>query len=148
MRSILRHVTVCNQAYARLPFFQFLRDESLTPVERLAFVPCMAPFILDFGDLNRHVLRDPSSDDPLQGLVNAHTQEDDHHWPWYLDDLATLGYDEPQRRTDLLRDLYSDRLATNRLLAGRLAHLIVDATPAERLVTSRRSKRPATSCSS
>ena len=38
----------------------------------------MAPFIMDFGDLNRFVLRDESSTDPLQLLVNAHTREDEH----------------------------------------------------------------------
>jgi hypothetical protein len=36
--------------------------------------------------------------------------------------------------TDVLRDLYGDRLAVNRLLASKLAHLVADATPIERLV--------------
>ena len=58
------------RAYSTRPFFQFLRDESYTARERLAFVPCMAPFVLDFGDLNAHVLRDETSTDPLQALVN------------------------------------------------------------------------------
>jgi hypothetical protein len=34
-----------------------------------------------FGDLNRHVLRVEPTDDPLLQAINAHTYEDDHHWP-------------------------------------------------------------------
>lgn len=125
---------MAKRAYANLPFFDFLRDESIPPRQRLAFVPCMAPFILDFGDLNRFVMRDETSSDPLQQLVNVHTYEDDHHWPWYLEDLERLGYDDPRPTPDVLRDLYSDRTKVNRMLATKLAHLLYPATPAERLV--------------
>jgi hypothetical protein len=134
MRTVLRTILAAKREYARLPFFEFLRDESLTPRQRLAFVPCMAPFILDFGDLNRHVMRDECSTDPLQALVNRHTYEDDHHWPWYLEDLATLGHDDARPMPEVLRDLYGERTTVNRLLAGRLAHLLYDAPPIERLV--------------
>ena len=134
MREILHAIHAAKDDYARLPFFRFLRDESMPPRDRLAFVPCMAPFIMDFGDLNRYVLRDASSDDPYQQLVNEHTFEDDHHWPWYLEDVAALGHDRSRPTTDVLRELYSDRMAVNRLLASKLAHLVADATPIERLV--------------
>lgn len=120
--------------YSTLPFFEFLRDESVAPRDRLAFVPCMAPFIMDFGDLNVHVLRDESSLDPHQRLVNMHTYEDDHHWPWYLEDLQRLGFDRRAAISDTLRELYGERTAVNRLLAARLAHLLFDASPMERLV--------------
>jgi hypothetical protein len=134
MRSVLRHIAAAKRTYAAEPFFEFLRDGSCAPRDRLRFVPCMAPFIMDFGDLNRYILRDESSTDPLQQLVNAHSREDDHHWPWYLDDLALLGHDGPRRPTDVLRDLYSDRMAVGRLLAGRLARLVEVASPLERLI--------------
>jgi hypothetical protein len=134
MRTVLRHVMAAKRAYSTLPFFDFLRDESLTPRQRLAFVPCMGPFILDFGDLNTYVLRDESSSHPHQALVNLHTYEDDHHWPWYLDDLAQLGHDRHRPTTEVLRAIYSDRTAVNRMLSARLAHLILGATPTERLV--------------
>jgi hypothetical protein len=134
MRHVLRAIHAAKREYSRLPFFDFLRDESIAPRQRLAFVPCMAPFIMDFGDLNRYVMRDESSDDSLQALVNAHTYEDDHHWPWYLDDLAALGHDERRSTTDVLRELYGEGMAVNRLLAAKLAHLVLDATPIERLV--------------
>lgn len=122
------------RAYSTLPFFGFLEDDTIGARERLGFMPCMAPFIMDFGDLNKYVMRDESSDDPVQHLVNLHSYEDDHHWPWYLEDLDRLGYDAPQSPSELLGALYSDRHKVNRMLASRLAHLLFGATPVERLV--------------
>ena len=122
------------RAYSSLPFFAFLADDSIEPRRRLGFVPCMAPFIMDFGDLNKFVMRDESTDDPHQHLVNLHTYEDDHHWPWYLEDLDRLGYDSAQSPSDLLATLYSERYQVNRMLASRLAHLLFAANPVERLV--------------
>lgn len=133
MKTVLQHILRRKREYARAPFFDFLRDERLTVAERLAFYPCMAPFILAFGDLNRYVLRDEPSDDPHQRIINAHTHEDDHHWPWYLEDFAKLGHDRPGRPVHTMQHLWSDASACNRLLSHRLAHLIWGATPAVRL---------------
>lgn len=134
MRAVMNAIFDAKRAYEKLPLFQFLRDEAMTPRERLGFYPCMAPFILAFGDLNKYVLRDERSNDPYQRLVNAHTYEDDHHWPWYLEDYATLGFDALQPMTEALRFLYSDETKVNRMLSAKLAHLIFGATPLERLV--------------
>jgi hypothetical protein len=93
----------------------------------------MAPFILAFGDLNKFVMRNELSTDPYQRLVNTHTYEDDHHWPWYLEDLTTLGFDQSASTTQVLLFLYSDRTKVNRMLSAKLAHLLYDATPVEKL---------------
>lgn len=134
MRAVMRAIFEAKKEYANLPLFEFMRDQSMTPRERLAFYPCMAPFILAFGDLNKYVMRDENSTDRYQLMVNAHTREDDHHWPWYLEDYATLGFDDARPATEVLHDLYSDRTKVNRMLSTRLAHLLYDASPIERLV--------------
>lgn len=133
MITVLHHILRRKRQYQKLPLFDFLADESRSPQERLAFFPCMASFILDFGDLNRFVLRDETSDDPHQRLVNDHTYEDDHHWPWYLEDFSKLGFDLSQPATDLLRCLYGENTKVNRILTLRLAHLIWNASPVIRL---------------
>jgi Fe-S-cluster formation regulator IscX/YfhJ len=133
MTPILQHILRRKRDYARRPFFEFLRDDTRSVAERLAFYPCMAPFIMSFGDLNRYVLRVEPSDDPHQRMINAHTYEDDHHWPWYLEDFQRLGHDLPARPVDTLRALWSESCATNRLLSHQLAHLIWGAEPAVRL---------------
>lgn len=134
MKTVLQHILRAKRDYARLPFFEHLRDDSLTARERLAFFPCMAPFIMSFGDLNRHVLRVEPTDDPSLQMINAHTYEDDHHWPWYLEDFMKLGHDETHKApSDTLRFLWGDATTQNRLLSHRLAHLVWGAAPAVRL---------------
>ena len=134
MKSVLKHTFLRKRDYARLPFFEFLRDESLSTRERLAFFPCMSSFIMSFGDLNRLVLRNEPTQDPWLKMINAHTYEDDHHWPWYLEDFTKLGHDDVKRTSgDTLRFLYSDATIQNRLLAHPLAHLIWGADPVVRL---------------
>lgn len=129
----MRAIFEAKRAYANRPLFQFMRDETLSPRDRLAFFPCMAPFILAFGDLNKYVMRDETSADPHQKLVNQHTYEDDHHWPWYLEDLTALGFDREVATTQVMMFLYSDRTSVNRMLMPKLSHLLYDATPVERL---------------
>ena len=134
MKPVMQAIFRAKRDYARLPLFEYLRDDSLSPRQRFAFYKCMAPFILTFGDLNRHVMRDESSDDHYQLLVNAHTYEDDHHWPWYLEDLEKLGLSARETLADSLRFLYGDATRVNRLLGMKLAHLLYGASPVERLV--------------
>lgn len=134
MKAVLQHILLRKREYARLPFFDFLRDERVLAVERLSFFPCMASFIMTFGDLNKHVLRVEPTDDPYQKMINAHTYEDDHHWPWYLEDFEKLGHNlELQSPAQTIRRLWSDGAVQNRLLSHRLAHLIWGAEPVVRL---------------
>jgi hypothetical protein len=133
MKTVLQHIFHLKRAYAQLPFFEFLRDESLSVRHRLAFFPCMASFIMSFGDLNRYVLRVEPSNDPHQQMINAHSYEDDHHWPWYLEDFVKLGHDTHTTPAQVLRFIFSDDCKRNRLLSHELAHLIWGATPQVRL---------------
>jgi len=134
MKAVMRELAQAKRHYSKLPLFEFLRSESIPPRDRLAFYPCMAPFILAFSDLNRFVFRDENSKDPHQRLINEHTQEDDHHWPWYLEDFARLGFDRAASVTHTLRSHMKDDVQQNRMLAPRLAQLSYGATPVERLV--------------
>jgi len=134
MKAVMREMAQAKRHYSRLPLFEFLRADSLPARDRLAFLPCMAPFILAFSDLNRFVLRDEASDDPYQKLINEHTYEDDHHWPWYLEDFAKLGFDRSANVTQVLRSYMKDDARENRMLGARLAQLLHGTTPVEKLV--------------
>jgi hypothetical protein len=134
MKAVMRELAQAKRHYSGLPLFEFLRAQSIPARDRLAFYPCMAPFILAFSDLNRFVLRDETSDDPYQKLVNEHTYEDDHHWPWYLDDFAKLGFDRGANIAQVLRSYMKDDARENRMLGTRLAQLLQGTTPVEKLV--------------
>jgi hypothetical protein len=134
MKAVMREMAQAKRHYSKLPLFEFLRCETLPPRDRLSFLPCMAPFILAFSDLNRFVLRDETSQDPHQQLVNEHTREDDHHWPWYLEDLTKLGFDRSSSVAQVLRSYMKDDEQQNRMLMARLAQLLQGTTPTEKLV--------------
>jgi len=134
MKAVMRELAQAKRHYSKLPLFEYLRAESIPPYDRLAFVPCMAPFILAFSDLNRFVLRVENSTDPIQLLINEHTHEDDHHWPWYLEDFTRLGFDRTASITQTLRSYMKDGARENRTLGMRLAQLLYDTTPTEKLV--------------
>lgn len=134
MKDVLKHILRRKRDYAALSFFQFLRDETLTVRDRLSFFPCMAPFILSFGDLNAQVLRVEPPADAYQSMINEHSYEDDHHWPWYLEDFKKLGHDRSdQSPHETLSFLWSDATVENRMLASRLAQLIDKADTPVRL---------------
>lgn len=133
MRKVLAAVFQHTKVYDKLPLFEFMRDEQRTPYERLSFYPCMAHFIMSFGDLNKYVLRQEPTQDPYQELVNAHTYEDDHHWPWYLEDFTKLGLDKHRSNAEDLRFLWGDEAAVNRVLMYRLSAMILNATSVQRL---------------
>lgn len=133
MKTILAAIMKHKKAYAKLPLFQFMRNEELSAWERVSFYPCMAHFILSFGDLNKFVLRDETSTDPLQKLVNEHSYEDDHHWPWYLEDLSKLGFDKVQNTSDYYRFLWGDETVMNRVLMYKLTALLMRVTPMQKM---------------
>lgn len=134
MREVLAAIMERKRAFARLPFFAFLADESLEPEQRLAFYPCMAPWIMSFADLNKYFLRaEPANGDKYQQRVNTFTHEDDDHWLLYLEDFQKLGFDKLYGGTGWLNFLWGDETRANRMLSYRLAHLIMGAKSIERI---------------
>ena len=133
MKFVMNKILEKKQTYSNLPLFQFMRDSSLTEEERLAFYPCMAHFILSFGDINKYMLREEPATNAYQKRVNIHTYEDDHHWPWYLEDFTKLGFDRLCSPTSWMQFLWSDETRQNRILTYRLAALISNASAIERI---------------
>jgi hypothetical protein len=133
MKHVLNKILEKKQIYSNLPLFQFMRNSSLTEEERMAFYPCMAHFILSFGDINKYMLREEPATNAYQQRVNIHTYEDDHHWPWYLEDFTKLGFDRLSSPTSWMRFLWSDETRQNRILTYRLAALISNASAVERI---------------
>jgi hypothetical protein len=133
MIEVLAAITERKVAFARLPLFAFLADESLAPEQRLAFYPCMAYWIMSFADLNKYFLRVEPTTDEHQRRVNAFSHEDDDHWQLYLEDFQKLGFDKLHTGTGWLNFLWSDETRANRMLPYRLANLISGATSVQRL---------------
>lgn len=133
MKAVLSAITEKKRAFARLPFFTFLSDESLAPEQRLAFYPCMAHWVMSFADLNRYFLRSEPAADEHQERVNTFSHEDDDHWRLYLEDFQKLGFDQLYAGTGWLAFLWGDETRANRMLSYRIAHLIMGATGVQRI---------------
>jgi len=133
MKHVLAHIMRRKRAYAALPLFDRLRDGRLPAATRFGFMPGFAFFVMAFGDLNRHVLRQQPAADACQERVNAHTYEDDHHWPWFLEDLETLGWNPPTTVTDALRALWSEETHRSRVLMYDLCAILAGCSSVEKL---------------
>ncbi|WP_404790297.1 hypothetical protein [Altericista sp. CCNU0014] len=134
MKEILAFIEKKKYEFSQLPFFEYLRDQSINPRQRLAFAPCAAPFIMSFGELNRSVFRDEPTDDPIQKIINKHTYEDDHHWMWFLEDLEKLGFNKPELFSKTLEFLWGSETQISRRLVHQLHQYTCEAKPIQRLI--------------
>jgi len=134
MQAVLDHIEARRQAYAELPLFRHLRDPGADPAGALTFMRHAAHFVMSFADLNKYCWRDEQNPGGWQDDVNAHTREDDHHWPWYLSDLVALGLDRQMPFTEALQFLWADANRETRTLSYRLWSLSEPATPLERMI--------------
>ncbi len=134
MDGILNYISEKQQAFAKLPFFSFLRDSAYSTEERFVFAPAGAPFIMAFGDLNRYTLYVAESSDPLQQIINVHSEEDSTHYRMYLQDLDTLAFDVPLRYADTLQFLWGEERKHSRLTCLLLTGLLSSVSLKQRLV--------------
>jgi hypothetical protein len=134
MKQILAAIGERTAAYDRLPFYAFLRDDSIEPRRRISFAPALAHFVMSFSDLYAHVLRETPARDRFQELVNAHTEEDGGHWKWFLSDLARLDADASRPLSESLRYVWQRDLVANRLLTYEMCRLGYRASSIEKLV--------------
>jgi len=134
MKSVMRELAQATRHHSTLPLFEFLRSEAVPARERLAFAPCLAPYIMAYVDLAHALFSDPASEDPSQKLINEQTRNGDQRLSWYLEDLRKLGFDHTTSVTQSLRALMRDEARGLRMLGPRLAQVLHGATPVEKLV--------------
>ncbi|QLE42120.1 hypothetical protein FD723_17970 [Nostoc sp. C052] len=134
MQEVLALIEKKKQEYAQLPLFDFMQNKSINPRQRLAWAPCAAHFIMNFGELNKYFLRVEPTNDPIQVLINKHTYEDDHHWLWFLEDLKNLELDKSLNFSDALKFLWSEETKNARWLNYQLYRYTSNATPIQKIV--------------
>lgn len=134
MELILNYIAEKQRTFSTLPFFSFLRDPSYTTEERFVFAPAGAPFIMAFGDLNRFTLFEENASDPLQQIINVHSEEDATHYRMYLQDLDTLAFDVPIKYADVLQFLWGEERKHSRLTCLKLTSMFASVPLKLRLV--------------
>ncbi|MDZ8257446.1 hypothetical protein [Nostoc sp. ChiQUE01b] len=134
MQPILALIEQKKQEYAQLPLFNFMQNKSINPRQRLAWAPCAAHFIMNFGEVNKYFLRVEPTTDPIQALINKHTYEDDHHWLWFLEDLKNLELDKSLKFSDALKFLWDEETKNARWLNYHLYRYTSNATPIQKII--------------
>jgi hypothetical protein len=134
MKEVLAHIEKKKQEFARLPLFEYMRDTSIDPRQRLAWAPCAAPFAMGFAELNTNVFRDEQTNDPIQKIINEHTCEDDHHWLWFLEDIKRLQMNHELKFNDALRFLWSEETRVPRSVIYELYRCTFKAPTIQKLV--------------
>lgn len=134
MQRLLEFIEQEKQDYAKLPLFAFMQDQTIPPLQRLGFAPCMAHFIMSFGDLNKYVFREKETIHELHHLINKHTDQEDQHWIWFLEDMKQLGFCQSQDFTEVLRFLWSEETKVTRQLSYQLFAYTLQAQPIQKFV--------------
>ncbi|MEB3215383.1 MAG: hypothetical protein VKN72_03850 [Nostocales cyanobacterium 94392] len=123
MKEVLELIEQKKQEFAKLPFFEFLGDETIDPRQRLVWAPCIAYFAMMFKDFNAYVLKKEPTDEPIQQMINLHSYEDGRHWRWYIEDIKKLDLDKSLNFTDTLKFLWGEETKKTRELCYNLAGL-------------------------
>jgi hypothetical protein len=134
MKWIRKHIADRSAVFGERPLFGYLRDSSIDPERRLAFVPSLAHFVMSFADLYRFFLVEQTPTDHYQELVNAHLSEDVHHWKWFLADLGTMNLDPTLRFSTALRFIWGDATAKTRTLTYQICKMSGGMTSLQKLV--------------
>ena len=133
MEEVLALIEKKKQEFAKSGLFEFMRDQSIDPRQRLAVAPCIAHFSMSFGELNQSIFREEPTNDPLQAMVNNHTYEDDHHWLWFLADLETLGINKSLKFSEALNFVWSEQIKASRLVTYQIFRYAFGASPITKL---------------
>jgi hypothetical protein len=134
MKHVFEHIKQTSAAFEGRPLFVYLKDESLSPRERLEFVPCMSHFVMTFADLYHFFLTEETPKDHYQELVNTHLAEEGTHWKWFLADLTNMNLDPELRFTDAVRLLWGEATKETRRLAYEICKLSAGMSSLQKLV--------------
>jgi hypothetical protein len=125
VQNVLSYIDTRQKTYEHHRFFaELLDDRNLSGEARLAWAPCVIPFIMGYSDLNKYIFRNESEAaraDPLQRMLNIHTYEEDFHWQWMLDDLNKLGVNSNLTIADAARVFWSPEMKVSRQLCLQFA---------------------------
>lgn len=120
--------------FAQLPFFEFLGNQSIEPIERLSFAPCFTPFVMGYGDLNKFVWLEEPTTNPIQAIVNKQIREEENHWIWFLKDLEDLDFNHFLSFTDSSKFNWSDETRICRQIIYELYRHTYQVSPICKLV--------------
>ncbi|MEG4577077.1 hypothetical protein QUA56_31065 [Microcoleus sp. N3A4] len=133
MKEILAFIQSKKQEFAQLPLFDVLENKNIYLKQRLIFAPILAPLAVGLSDLNKYVLRESSSNNKIQELINKYTYKENYYWQDYLEYLEELGFNQSMTYGDF-RLLWGEETKKTRSLCSVLERYAGKASPIQKLV--------------
>jgi hypothetical protein len=133
MQKIVGFIEEKKQEFAKLPLFEILANKHIHPNQRLIFAPVLDPLAVGLSDLNKYVLRESSSNNKVQELVNKYTYKKNYYWHAYLEHLETLRFNQLMSYGDF-RLLWGEETKKTRSLCSALECYAFQASPIQKLV--------------
>lgn len=133
MKEIIAFIKTKKQEFAQLPLFEFLANKNIHPKQRLIFAPILDPLAVGLSDLNKYVLRESSSNNKVQELINKYTYKENYYWHEYLEYLEELGFNQSMSYGDF-RLLWGEETKKTRSLCSVLERYAFQADPFQKLV--------------
>jgi hypothetical protein len=132
-QEVLDLVEYKKEEFARLPLFEYMRDTSIHPRQRLVFAPCIVPLAMGFGDLCKYVFKEEPTTDPLQQLINRHCDEEHFHWQWLLEDIEKLELNPSQSYTNSSLFIFGTKTVKTRQVCPKIERYAFHAKPIYKL---------------
>jgi hypothetical protein len=133
MKEVIAFIKTKKQEFAQLPLFEFLANKNIHPKQRLIFAPILDPLAVGLSDLNKYVLRESSSNNKVQELINKYTYKENYYWHEYLEYLEELGFNQSMSYGDF-RLLWGEETKKTRSLCSVLERYAFQADPFQKLV--------------
>jgi hypothetical protein len=133
MKEVIAFIKTKKQEFAQLPLFAFLANKNIHPKQRLIFAPILDPLAVGLSDLNKYVLRESSSNNKVQELINKYTYKENYYWHEYLEYLEELGFNQSMSYGDF-RLLWGEETKKTRSLCSVLERYAFQADPFQKLV--------------
>jgi hypothetical protein len=131
VREIRRYIEGRTDEQRGSPFIAWLSDDTVPARDRLTrWLPCAAPWVFGFKDLNGVLLTYPDEEaarDRYKRAINDHVHEDATHWMLYLEDLLRLEFDAELTFPEVLRFLWGNETRSQRLAVYKLSVLAARA---------------------
>lgn len=132
MNDIIEYVKIKKNEFSELELFKYLQNANIEPINKLAFLPCLTHWIMNFSDLNQYIFREEPTNDKLQKLINTYTYEDDNHWVWFLEDIKNLGFDSSQDFSQTVKFIWGKETKKVRQISYKIAAYTFQATPIQK----------------
>jgi hypothetical protein len=93
MKAIMKMKAENKARLSAHPFYTWVESDEVPLEQRLTFAPIMAPFVMNFRDMNKWFIRYTEPKNEFERIINGNTLEDETHSRLFLEDWRKIQLD-------------------------------------------------------